>query len=183
MSIISIEIIYDILGYKTNKDPRMIRNIETSDRDTLYKFVADQILEVSQRLVPVDTGFLKSTGKVVKNSIGTYSVVYTAPYAVYVHEIIDNRHKFPTQAKFLEDAAWTVLSSFSYYIPFTFTMDTGYGDTLALHIDSLTVDEFKSNLLKMWKNYQIIESGDFSKLDEIDTDFIEVKEAIHYDIN
>lgn len=183
MGIISIDVVYDILGYKTNKDHRMIRNIETSDRDAIYKFVADQILEVSQRLVPVDTGYLKSTGRVVKNSIGTYSVIYTAPYAVYVHEIIDNQHKFPTQAKFLEDAAWFVLSSFNYYIPFTFTMDTGYDDILALHIDSLTVDEFKINLLKMWNNHLIIKSGDISKLDDIDTDFIDVKEAIHYDIN
>ena len=183
MGIISIDIVYDILGYKSNNDPRMIRNIETSDRDAIYKFIADQIFEVSQRLVPVDTGYLKSSGKVVKNSIGTYSVIYTAPYAVYVHEIIDNQHKFPTQAKFLEDAAWTVLSSFDYYIPFTFTMDTGYDDILALHIDSLTVDEFKSNLLKMWKNSQIMKSGDFSRLGEIDDEYIEVKEAIHYDLN
>ena len=183
MGILNIEIVHDILVNTKNNNSRMIRNIESSERDAIYKFVADQILDVSQRLVPVKTGFLKSTGKVVKNSIGTYSVVYTAPYASYVHEIIDNRHDFPTQAKFLEDAAWTVLGSFSYYIPFTFTMDTGYEDTLALHIDSLTVDEFKTNISKLWKNYQIVTSGDISKLDEIDTDFIEVKEAIHYDVN
>lgn len=183
MGIVSIQIVNDALKDKRNNNSKMIRNIDENKRDAIYKFVADQILATSQLLVPVDTGFLKSTGKVVKNSIGTYSVVYTAPYAVYVHEIIDNRHNFPTQAKFLEDAAWTVLGSFSYSIPFTFTMDTGYEDTLALHIDSLTVDEFKSNLLKMWKNYQIFASGDISKLDEIETDFIEVKEAIHYDIN
>lgn len=183
MGIISIDFVYDILKHKTKVDPRMIRNIKTSDRDAIYKFVANQILAESQILVPVDTGFLKSTGKIVKNSIGTYSVIYTAPYAVYVHEIIDNWHKYPTQAKFLEDAAWKVLTSFSYYIPFTFTMDTGYQDVLALHLDSITVDEFKLNLWKDQNNVQIMNSGDISRIDEIDNDFIEVKEAIHYDIN
>ena len=183
MGIVSIDIVYDILGHKIDDEHRMIRSIDTSDRDIIYKFVADKIFEVSQSLVPVDTGYLKDSGRVVKNSIGTYSVIYLAPYAVYVHEIIDNQHEFPTQAKFLEDAAWYVLSSFSYYIPFTFTIDTGYKDILALHIDSLTVDEFKSNMLKMWKNEQVIRSGDFSRIEEIDTNFIEVKEAIHYDVN
>lgn len=183
MGIISIEIVRDILGYGTDNDPRMIRNIDSDDRDLIYKFVAEQILEVSQRLVPVDTGYLKSTGKIVKNSIGTYSVVYTAPYAVYVHEIIDNWHDFPTQAKFLEDAAWNVLSSFSYYIPFTFSMDTGYNDILALHIDSISIKDFKANLNKILNNYNILKGNDISKLDDLDYDFIDVKEAIHYDLN
>ena len=30
---------------------------------------------------------------------------FTAPYAVYVHEILENRHDWPTKAKFLEDPA------------------------------------------------------------------------------
>lgn len=30
---------------------------------------------------------------------------YTTPYAVYVHEILENHHLYPTKAKFLEDPA------------------------------------------------------------------------------
>jgi len=30
---------------------------------------------------------------------------YATPYAVYVHEILENHHDYPTKAKFLEDPA------------------------------------------------------------------------------
>lgn len=68
------------------------------------------IFAVSQRLTPVKRGALKSSGVVgtpTKSLSGGIEVLIgyggtAAPYAVYVHEITTNKHKPPTQAKFLE---------------------------------------------------------------------------------
>lgn len=118
-------------------------------RYQVYEYIARLILERSQIYVPVDTGYLKSTGRIVKNNMGTLSVIYTAPYAKYVHEIIDYGHKLPTRAKFLEDAGYEVeneLSLLGLKFGFTFSMDIG--DTVALHLDTLSKRQFNFN-----KNY------------------------------
>lgn len=47
---------------------------------------AKELLNDANLIVPVDTGHLKSTGKVVTGD-GEVSVVYDADYAIYVHEI------------------------------------------------------------------------------------------------
>ena len=60
----------------------------------------DFIMALLQEYTPVDTGELLSSLYRRHNVIG-----FSAPYAVYVHEQIDNLHKPPTRAKFLEDAA------------------------------------------------------------------------------
>lgn len=60
----------------------------------------------SQRLVPVDTGILKSSGYVIaqrdarERLLG--AVGYDTDYAIYVHENPSARHKAPTQWKFVE---------------------------------------------------------------------------------
>ena len=61
----------------------------------------------SQKLCPVEHGFLRGSGYVTDPVImadGTIliSVGYSSEYAVYVHEIVTNYHKPPTMAKFLE---------------------------------------------------------------------------------
>ena len=61
----------------------------------------------SKKLVPVDTGYLKSTAyfRVIKRVKSVnLDVGYTAPYAVYVHEILTNFHPIG-QAKYLEEPA------------------------------------------------------------------------------
>lgn len=71
---------------------------------------ANLIFAKSQRLVPVDTGVLRGSGGVSSPQPmaggGTYVDIFyggpAAPYALYVHEIIENYHKAPTQAKYLE---------------------------------------------------------------------------------
>jgi hypothetical protein len=60
---------------------------------------------LSQQFVPVDTGnlknsaFTRASGKGMKTDV---FVGYTAAYAVYVHEMLDNKHKMGKIAKFLE---------------------------------------------------------------------------------
>lgn len=67
-----------------------------------------KLLELSQPLVPVDTGLLKSTGKVTRRREGWDAVVEVsygndkAFYATWVHEDLDAFHLAGTQAKYLE---------------------------------------------------------------------------------
>lgn len=67
---------------------------------------AHKVLKRSKQLVPVDTGLLKSTGRVHKQVIRKYDVIvtisYDTKYAIYVHEILEAWHAPPTMAKFLE---------------------------------------------------------------------------------
>lgn len=71
--------------------------------------IALEILDRAQAKVPVDTGFLKSTGKVVQVEDG-FEVRYDADYAIYVHENLEAQHPRGGQAKFLEDAFYEVMS-------------------------------------------------------------------------
>lgn len=71
---------------------------------------ANLIFAKSQVLVPVDTGVLRGSGGVSapqQGASGYYVDIFyggpAAPYALYVHEIIGNYHKSPTQAKYLEE--------------------------------------------------------------------------------
>ena len=70
---------------------------------------AQVIFAKSQILVPVDTSALRGSGDVSAiqgSGQGMYVDIFyggpAAPYALYVHEIIGNYHKAPTQAKYLE---------------------------------------------------------------------------------
>ena len=71
--------------------------------------IALKILDIAQTKVPVDTGFLKSRGRVEKTESG-YMVVYDTDYAVYVHENTGVKHKVGT-SKFLLEAYEEVMSS------------------------------------------------------------------------
>ena len=62
----------------------------------------------SQKLVPVDTGNLRSSSAVAVAGEGNKAsgaITYGANYAVFVHERRENKHKPGKQAKFLQDAA------------------------------------------------------------------------------
>lgn len=148
--------------------------IGENQKDFIYKYIAQRIFDLSQSYVPVETGYLKSTGKIVKNNIGTYSIVYTAPYGKFVHEIIGNKHEFPTRAKFLEDAGYEVLTEFEKMkisFGFTFSMDTS--DDVALHLDSLSLEDFNFN-----RNYSEYTMNAFLE-DLIDGEFRELEDIRH----
>lgn len=68
---------------------------------------AETLFRKSQELVPVDIGNLKESGRVWQYGVGmtaVAAVVYESPYAVPVHEVLDNYHAPPTQARYLADA-------------------------------------------------------------------------------
>ena len=68
---------------------------------------AEKVLEESKRLVPVQTGELQKSGEVVKTAIiGNMSpkveIIYTAEYALTIHEDLTLKHPNGGQAKYLE---------------------------------------------------------------------------------
>ena len=118
----------------------------------LYKrfgseYIAELILNLSKQYVPVKTGRLRDSGKIEKLDTNKYRIVYGEglDYAVFVHEIMDNYH-IVGRAKFLEDAAYTILNlTQSGDKPlFTFKLKIE-GNLVILDIDSIDTDEFMKN--------------------------------------
>lgn len=116
----------------------------------IYQAEVD-IMYVSQTEVPVDTGTLRASGRVLEPErhgdtiVGTIGYGYgeqvnpktgqlAAQYAVPVHERLDVRHAPPTKAKFLEDPcrAYEAL----------------YGDTLAVWIQRWVRDGASGSLVQ-----------------------------------
>ena len=66
---------------------------------------ASETLSKAKRLTPVDTGFLRSTGRVSLTEVNERTVEaelsFNTDYAIFVHEILENKHPVG-QAKFLE---------------------------------------------------------------------------------
>lgn len=63
------------------------------------------LLRESMRIVPVDTGFLRRSGKVVTTGVGNTTVVqvgYSAAYSVFVHENLDVAHGDVFNQKYAE---------------------------------------------------------------------------------
>lgn len=81
---------------------RQLDRIEQGVAAGLYR-TGVRILNRSQELVPVDTGRLKGSGRVLQPEVEgdrvTVTVGYGADYALIVHEI------HPTKSKYLEQAA------------------------------------------------------------------------------
>lgn len=63
---------------------------------------AEDLLDLSNRKVPVDTGALRDSGRVVDGDDQS-AVTYDAPYAAIVHERMDLSHS-TGQPKYLEAA-------------------------------------------------------------------------------
>lgn len=89
---------------------------------------ADNIFEVSQDLVPVDTGELKSTGKREKaetNGIEvSVEIAYTAEHALHVHEDLEVQHP-RGQAKYLEEPMNENASSMAEFVAGRVAMKVG----------------------------------------------------------
>lgn len=65
--------------------------------DEIYENIeeaADQLLKDTKQIVPVKTGELKKSGKIIKQQDGV-AVVFDAPHALFVHENPNGRgYKF-----------------------------------------------------------------------------------------
>lgn len=90
------------------KDSMFLNDLVLSaiDKNDFYEFlksIATDTFHLSQQLVPVATGKLKKSGNLRSEGFN-FIIEYNTRYAGYVHEIIGNKHKPPTQAKFLQEA-------------------------------------------------------------------------------
>ena len=91
---------------------KKLKDIDKASTAGLLK-AANHLLDLSQPLVPVDTGRLKSSGKVVQENKNTVYVTYEAynpengyEYAPIQHEVLDFNHTVG-QAKYLEEPFMT----------------------------------------------------------------------------
>lgn len=98
------------------------------------KFGLQPIFDESQRLVPVDKGYLKRSGFVEtrQTAAGTAAAIgygrYGRPtYAAFVHENLNLRHAPPTQAKFLEVAVNTKIGDFARRVLLYYRQSMGAG--------------------------------------------------------
>ena len=87
---------------------KKVKDIESGTSEGLVN-AAKYLLELSQPLVPVDTGRLKESGQVVEEDSSTVYVTYEAfnpetgyEYAPIQHEALDFHHNIG-QAKYLEE--------------------------------------------------------------------------------
>lgn len=102
----------DISELKAKSSVFQKKKIDQMLQQTFNEVMEDVFAE-SQTLVPVKTGALRDSGKIVSkngfDATGAPEVYITygdevVNYAVYVHEDLEKVHQDPTQAKFLETA-------------------------------------------------------------------------------
>lgn len=99
-------------------------------KDTILNSFATAVLNKSLFYCPIDTGNLRNSVRLNKVINRTYAgesssgfmIRYNADYAFEVHEDSTKRHDFPTQSKFLEDAAMETISEYTaaygpFYVP------------------------------------------------------------------
>lgn len=113
------------------------KKIEEGVASGLYT-AGSTLMAMSQQIVPVETGTLKRSGRVDEPVVDADSVSVTVGYGygsqyaakaqgdgdeltgpgygVYVHEILTNKHKPPTQAKFLETPAAAIAPALGEFI-------------------------------------------------------------------
>jgi hypothetical protein len=91
-------------GAVMRRIPGTWKKFEDAGGRSLYN-IARGILSEANKLVPIKTGDLKRSGKIVpvmlSSGVKTYVIVYTMSYALKVHEDLDAFHPVG-QAKYLE---------------------------------------------------------------------------------
>ena len=103
-----------IMGVKVSSDLRKLKKLPDVIDEAIGKVVrreVERIYQQSQGFVPVDTGFLKSSGYYASGqqlssmeggaaALGNYKgreygiVGYEAPYAIYVHELHKSKYGY-----------------------------------------------------------------------------------------
>lgn len=93
---------YEIAGKQFNS---------ADEAEDFYLDIACRVMEEAIKKTPILTGRLVDQFHIIKfgNEPNQWLVTNTCEYAVFVHELVFNRHD-NGQAKFLEDAAWEVCS-------------------------------------------------------------------------
>lgn len=83
--------IADVVAFMNRIQGDASARVRSANEETAKK-LADDIFKVSRTYVPVEYGELQASGKVIKESDGSYRIEYgeglERPYAFYVHENI-----------------------------------------------------------------------------------------------
>jgi len=97
----------------TDAKNRLQRFVSDAQKVAMHvpRSLAEDILDASQLLVPVETGALRASGRVEETEDGA-EVIYgndMVNYALYVHEDLQARHPRGGQAKYLEQPALEIM--------------------------------------------------------------------------
>lgn len=98
------------MGFNMSDDIRDLQD-HYEDRAAEFQKAVERAVEKearkikveSQKLAPVDTGFLQSSARVKKTGDAKFVIAYLASYAMPVHERTEVKHE-NGEAKFLETA-------------------------------------------------------------------------------
>lgn len=165
------DILHSTDELKDSKVPEVIRvsnAIRAYYTEFGTMFIAMTIFKLSQQYVPVDTGNLRDSAKIIPLDNGGCRIVYETPYAAVQHEDVDFTHIEPGRAKYLEDAAYEVLNysgDFGGPPLFTFKIVFPGDGAVGLDIDTIDVDEF----LKNKRIYDRLQNLTWEGLDELDS--------------
>jgi hypothetical protein len=96
-------------------DPQNRELLDTEDRmymqgitASVNKELAEDILKLAQFYCPVETGYLRDSGRIEENEDGSCRIYFDCPYAWYVHEFSWKLHQFPTCDHFLTRAIYEI---------------------------------------------------------------------------
>jgi hypothetical protein len=78
------------------------------------KELAEEILTLAKYYCPVDTGYLRDSGRIEEQPDGSFRIVFDCPYAWYVHEFSWKQHDYPTCDHFLTRAIYEVQKEHGY---------------------------------------------------------------------
>lgn len=98
---------YAYLTYVNNETGDVVQDHEMFMQGitaTVNKALAEKILERAKYYCPVDTGFLRESGRIDIDNNGICRIYFDCPYAWYVHEFWWREHKEPTRDHFLTRA-------------------------------------------------------------------------------
>lgn len=104
---------------RTKKALRNYYNILGAAAERGVRRAMKYLLVKTLEVTPEDTGELKKSGDTLFWGKGMNikgAVVFGAPYAIYVHEDLNNYHKPPTEAKFLQRTQYRLRGKISQII-------------------------------------------------------------------
>lgn len=154
----------EMLAFGDDEDSGFLNYID-SWLSNLKFDIALETYERALKYTPVDTGRLKGSIYLKRYEDG-YVIGYNCDYAIYVHELVNNQHKFPTRAKFLEDAAVETMNEFNF--------DKGVYINLGIQYKPLEVYigvENQNNLLNLVKRESNNKKIAIEALNELKDDF------------
>ena len=117
--------------------------------------IGTAILGLAVERCPIETGFLRSSGKLYVSN-NDIRIIFECPYAAYVHDNMSAQHPIG-QAKFLESAAQDILPKISVWTETTGNDSFVLGDYMKQTWDKDSAGNIKSSMYWLeHKGYQAV---------------------------